>query len=94
MQKHLWIFVKRLTKIKDEAFEAAGAKLVSAKDVYKADLILKVRAPETREIKATGSVLIGLLELYNRSQLNAIAKQAIATTKKEIVMAKKTTPAA
>ena len=65
--------------ITDTAFENVGAKLVSAKDVYKADLILKVRAPETSEIKAisAGSVLIGLLEPYNLPQLNAIAQQGI-----------------
>lgn len=63
----------------DKAFEAVGAELVSAKDVYKADLILKVRAPETSEIKdiSAGSVLIGLLEPYNLLQLNAIAQQGI-----------------
>ena len=65
--------------ITDTAFETVGAKLVSAKDVYKADLILKVRAPETSEIKAisAGSILIGLLEPYNLAQLNAIAQQGI-----------------
>ncbi len=65
--------------ITDTAFENVGAKLVSAKDVYKADLILKVRVPETSEINAmsAGSVLIGLLEPYNLPQLNAIAQQGI-----------------
>ena len=61
--------------ITDTAFETVGAKLVSSKDAYKTDLILKVRAPQTSEINAmsAGSVLIGLLEPYNLPQLNTIA---------------------
>ena len=65
--------------ITDAAYQAAGAELVSAKQVYEADIILKVRAPEPAEIKSmpTGSVLIGLLEPYNLPQLNTIAQQGI-----------------
>ena len=65
--------------VTDAAYQAAGAELVSAKEVYEADIILKVRAPEPAEIKSmqTGSVLIGLLEPYNLPQLNAIARQGI-----------------
>lgn len=65
--------------ITDAAFEAAGAKLVSAKEVYQANIILKVRAPEPAEIKAmqTGSVLIGMLEPFNQPQLQSIAEQGI-----------------
>ncbi|HSI24025.1 MAG TPA: Re/Si-specific NAD(P)(+) transhydrogenase subunit alpha [Methylotenera sp.] len=65
--------------ITDAAYEAVGAGIVSAKEVFKADLILKVRAPEPTEIKAmkTGTVLIGLLEPFNLPQLNAIAAQGI-----------------
>ena len=66
--------------ITDAAFEAAGANLVSAKNVYTADLIVKVRAPEASEIKAmqAGTVLIGLLEPFNLPQLQAIAAQGIS----------------
>jgi NAD(P) transhydrogenase subunit alpha len=61
--------------ITDEAYKTAGATLVSAKDIYKADVILKVRAPEANEIKAmsAGTVLIGLLEPFNQPQLRAMA---------------------
>jgi H+-translocating NAD(P) transhydrogenase subunit alpha len=65
--------------ITDAAYQTAGAELVSAKDIYKADVVLKVRAPEADEIKAmpAGTVLIGLLEPFNQSQLQAIAAQGI-----------------
>jgi H+-translocating NAD(P) transhydrogenase subunit alpha len=63
----------------DIAYEAAGASLVSAKEVFQADIVLKVRAPEAAEIRAmpAGAVLIGLLEPYNISQLQAIAAQGL-----------------
>jgi H+-translocating NAD(P) transhydrogenase subunit alpha len=63
----------------DSAYEAAGATLVSSKEVLKADVILKVRAPEAAEIKAmqAGTVLIGLLEPFNQTQLQAIAAQGL-----------------
>jgi H+-translocating NAD(P) transhydrogenase subunit alpha len=65
--------------VTDEAYQAAGAALVSVKDVYKADLILKVRAPEASEIKAmqAGTVLIGLLEPFNQPQLKTMADQGL-----------------
>ena len=65
--------------ITDVAYETAGAAMVSAKEVFKADLILKVRAPEPDEIKAmkSGTVLIGMLEPFNLPQLNAMASQGI-----------------
>jgi H+-translocating NAD(P) transhydrogenase subunit alpha len=65
--------------VTDEAYQAAGAALVSAKELYQADVILKVRAPEANEIKAmpAGAVLIGLLEPYNQIQLQTIAAQGL-----------------
>ena len=61
--------------ITDAAYQAAGATLVSAKEVYQADIILKVRAPEASEIMAmqAGKVLIGLLEPFNQPQLKNMA---------------------
>ena len=61
--------------VTDAAYQAMGAELVSAEEVYKADIILKVRAPEISEIKAmqAGTVLIGLLEPFNQPQLKMIA---------------------
>ena len=65
--------------ITDAAYQAVGAELVTAKEVYKADIILKVRAPESSEIKAmqAGTILIGLLEPFNQPQLKAIADQGL-----------------
>ena len=65
--------------VTDAAYQAVGAELVSAKEVYKADIILKVRAPESSEIKAmqAGTILIGLLEPFNQPQLKAIADQGL-----------------
>ena len=65
--------------ITDAAYQAVGAELVTAKEVYKADMILKVRAPESSEIKAmqAGTILIGLLEPFNQPQLKAIADQGL-----------------
>ena len=65
--------------VTDAAYQAAGAALVSAKEVYQADIILKVRAPEAGEITAmqAGTVLIGLLEPFNQLQLKAIADQGL-----------------
>ena len=65
--------------ITDKAYLAAGAEIVSVKEVFKADLIIKVRAPEPSEIKAmkSGTVLIGLLEPFNLPQLSAMAEQGI-----------------
>jgi H+-translocating NAD(P) transhydrogenase subunit alpha len=65
--------------INDAAYQAAGAEIVSAKEVFKSDLILKVRVPESIEIKAMqpGTVLIGMLEPFNLPQLNTMAAQGI-----------------
>ena len=61
--------------ITDEAYQTAGAELVSAIEAYQADVILKVRAPESSEIKAmqAGTVLIGLLDSFNLLLLKEMA---------------------
>ena len=65
--------------VTDAAYLAAGATIVLAEDIYQANIILKVRAPEAREISAmpAGTALIGLLEPYNQTQLQSIAQQGI-----------------
>ena len=52
--------------VTDAAYQAVGAELVTAKEVYKADIILKVRAPESSEIKAmqAGTILIGFIHFF------------------------------
>ena len=68
-----------LASMTDAAYLAAGAELASTKEIYQADVILKVRAPEPSEIKAmkSGTLLIGMLEPFNLPQLNAMAAQGI-----------------
>ena len=65
--------------ITDMAYEQAGARLAAAKDVFACPLILKVRAPEAKELKVMkkGTVLIGMLEPFNQSNTLAMAKQGI-----------------
>ena len=65
--------------ISDAAYLAAGAAIVSAEDVYQANIILKVRAPQANELSgvSAGAALIGLLEPYNQMQLQLIAQQGI-----------------
>ncbi|MBC7756694.1 MAG: Re/Si-specific NAD(P)(+) transhydrogenase subunit alpha [Bdellovibrio sp.] len=65
--------------ITDAAYLAAGGTIVSAEDVYQANIILKVRAPQANEISgvSAGTALIGLLEPYNQTQLQLIAQQGI-----------------
>jgi len=67
--------------IPDAEFQAVGATLVSAADLYKqAEMVLKVKAPtegELGQMKA-GTALIGLLSPHQSEQVAAYAKQGIA----------------
>ncbi len=66
--------------IPDADYQAAGASLVSAADLYaQAEIILKVRAPTPEELaKLTANkVLIGLLSPYQADLVAAYAKQGI-----------------
>lgn len=68
-----------LASVTDAAYQAAGASIVDVKTASKADIILKVRAPEASEIKAmqAGTIIIGLLEPFNQPQLKAMANQGL-----------------
>lgn len=63
----------------DSAYEAVGASIGSAADAFGAEIVLKVRAPETSELKqiSTGSVLIGMLDPFNNDNIAAMAAQGI-----------------
>ena len=63
----------------DLAYEQAGARLTAAKDVFACPLVLKVRAPEAKELKTMkkGTVLIGMLEPFNQANTEAMAKQGL-----------------
>ena len=64
----------------DSEYQAAGAKLVgSAAEAYDADIVLKVRAPTGDELGflKSGSILVGLLDPYNASAFEGIAKRGV-----------------
>jgi len=69
--------------VTDEAYVAAGAQIAGAAEVYGAEVILKVRAPNAEEraqIKA-GTVVIGMLNQFdadNNAAMAAAGLQAFA----------------
>ncbi len=66
--------------IRDGDYETAGAKLVvSAAEAYDADIVLKVRSPTEAEIGflKDKSILVGLLDPYNSSAFEAIARRGV-----------------
>jgi NAD(P) transhydrogenase subunit alpha len=52
--------------ILDKDFEAAGAKIVSAKDASNADIVLKVRRPSKAELSnyKAGSIVVSIMDPY------------------------------
>jgi NAD(P) transhydrogenase subunit alpha len=67
------------SSVTDEAYAAAGAKIVSAAEVFAADAILKVRAPNEQEraqIKS-GSVVVGMLNPFDADNIAAMAQAGI-----------------
>lgn len=66
--------------IPDAEYQAAGAMLVNAEEVYaQAEIMLKVKAPTEDELSrlAANTVLIGLLSPYHAELVAAYAKQGI-----------------
>jgi NAD(P) transhydrogenase subunit alpha len=61
--------------ITDEAYAAAGATIGSAADVYGADVVLKVRAPnaDERALCNPGTVVIGMLNPFDAENTAAMA---------------------
>ncbi len=67
--------------IPDAEFQAAGAKLVGAADIYaQSEIVLKVKAPSADELSQLnkGTVLIGLLSPHQADLVAAYAKQGVA----------------
>ncbi len=58
----------------DEAYAAAGAKIVNATDALGADMVLKVRLPTSDELGSMkrGGVLVGMLEPFNADGIAAM----------------------
>jgi NAD(P) transhydrogenase subunit alpha len=67
--------------IPDAEYQAVGATLVSADDIYaQSEIVLKVRAPAADELAKLnkGAVLVGLLNPHNVDLVASYAKQGIA----------------
>ncbi len=65
--------------IPDDAYQAAGADIGSATDVFACDMVLKVRAPsaEERSMMKPGSVLIGMLNPFDADNTAAMAAHGL-----------------
>jgi NAD(P) transhydrogenase subunit alpha len=67
--------------VRDGDYEAAGARIVSsAAEAFDADIVLKVRAPDERELTnlRSGTVLVGLLEPFDAERLEALAARGVS----------------
>lgn len=65
--------------ITDQMFIDAGGLIKSNDDVFKANLLLKVRAPESNEIQKLKNeqFLVGLLEPFNKELTKALAAKKV-----------------
>jgi NAD(P) transhydrogenase subunit alpha len=66
--------------IPDADFSAAGASITAdAAQVFRSEIVLKVRGPEASELGLlkSGSILIGMLSPYNRDGIEAIARTGV-----------------
>lgn len=63
----------------DSAYEAVGATVGSAADAFSAEIVLKVRAPESTELKQiqSGAVLLGMLDPFDNDMIAAMAAQGV-----------------
>ena len=65
--------------ITDEAYLAAGAQIGSAAEVFAAELLLKVRAPDANEraLIKSGTVVVGMLNPFDVDNLAAMAAHGL-----------------
>ena len=63
----------------DEAYTAVGAQITDAAGAYAADIVLKVRCPQDAEVPhlMSGGVLIGMLNPFDRTGLDRLAKAGV-----------------
>ena len=76
------------SSIRDADYEAAGATLVAtAAEAYDADIVLKVRAPGPDELPLlrANSILVGLLDPFNASAMEAIAGRGVTAFAMELL---------
>ena len=67
-------------KFSNAEYEAAGAKIGSATDAYRSDIVLKVRAPSLKEadhLRQGSSLLSFLYPAQNKDLINELAKKKI-----------------
>ncbi|MBI3712310.1 MAG: Re/Si-specific NAD(P)(+) transhydrogenase subunit alpha [Burkholderiales bacterium] len=67
------------SSITDEAYQAAGATIASAADVFGADMVLKVRAPSEQEraLMKSGTVVVGMLNPFDADNIAAMAAHGL-----------------
>jgi NAD(P) transhydrogenase subunit alpha len=76
------------SSIRDADYEAASATLVAtAAEAYDADIVLKVRAPGPDELPLlrANSILVGLLDPFNASAMEAIAGRGVTAFAMELL---------
>jgi NAD(P) transhydrogenase subunit alpha len=75
------------SSVPDSAYEAAGATIASAADVFGAELVLKVRAPDAgeRALLRPGAVLVGMLNPFDTDNLAALAATRVSAFALEAV---------
>ena len=76
------------SRIPDEDFAAAGARIGKAADAAKADIVLKLRRPSAAEIAGyrRGAVVFAIMDPYgNEAALEAMAKAGIVTFAMELM---------
>jgi NAD(P) transhydrogenase subunit alpha len=67
--------------VTDEAYAAAGAEIVDRAGAFACDLVLKVRSPSAEELALmkSGANLIGMLNPFDRSGLEALAAAGLTS---------------
>src|SRR5438067_1671177 len=63
----------------DDAYLAAGARIVGAEEAFGADLVLKVRSPDPleRALMKPGAALVGMLNPFDGANLAALADRRL-----------------
>ena len=65
--------------VPDEAYSAVGVAIVDAAHAWASEIVLKVRTPSDAELTSVkaGTVVIGMLEPFNRDGLDRMAKAGV-----------------
>ena len=65
--------------VPDSAYSAVGVEVVDATQVWGSDIVLKVRTPLNSELSQvkSGTVVVGMLEPFNREGLDMMAKAGL-----------------